>query len=179
MDTATSSNSVALSNNSTVVTVVVARSTSFTSDTTSFGMLMDPSIATLTDKTRAVVLTVRTNANTGYTLATKTNQQLSDGVNTILAVPTTVSTASNSFTANHFGYAVAVAPGASSLATALGGLITSGYYAGYTLAGEDAVSSTTRTNGDTITITNRAKLDYMQVANTYTGTITYTVTPNY
>ena len=37
----------------------------------------------------------------------------------------------------------------------------------------------TPTNGDTVVLTNRAMIDYTQKADTYTGRITYTVTPSY
>ena len=54
-------------------------------------------------------------------------------------------------------------------------------YAGYVSTGEQIASRATATGGtaDTITIANRATIDYSVPAVAYSDTITYTVTPNY
>ena len=59
---------VTLAANNTAVTVTVAKSLTFTVNTTAFELDMDPSLAALADQTAAVGLTVQTNANSGYTL---------------------------------------------------------------------------------------------------------------
>ena len=179
IDTAGSGN-VSINTNTTGVTVVVARSASFSNDTTSFTMLMDPSVASLSDQTHAVNLSVATNAANGYTLTTKVNQQLTGTANpgkTFAAVSTGIATgvASGSFPANQFGYTAS----GSGVGTVQGAGFGGGGYVGYTTGGEVPFSSTGPTLADTITLTNRAKVNALQSADTYTGTITYTVTPSY
>ena len=60
---------VTLAANNTAVTVNLAKSLTFTVDTTAFELDMDPSLGALADQTATVGLTVQTNANSGYTLA--------------------------------------------------------------------------------------------------------------
>jgi len=126
-----------------------------------------------------VHLAVATNSATGYTFGVKVDHQLT-GVapaNTFSAVSTGVATgvAAGSFPVNKFGYAVT----GTGVGTVQGAGLATGYV-GYTTApGETVFSATGPTSGDTITITNRAKIGYQQSADTYTATITYTVSPTY
>ncbi len=53
----------------TAVTVTLAKSLTFTVDTTAFELDMDPSLPALADQSATVGLTVQTNANSGYTLS--------------------------------------------------------------------------------------------------------------
>src|SRR5207247_1333662 len=64
---------VTLASTNTAVTVTIAKSLTFTVDTTAFELDMDPSLAALADQTQNVVLTVQTNANSGYTLVVGDN----------------------------------------------------------------------------------------------------------
>src|SRR5947208_7035620 len=73
IDGPTATNAVTLAANNTAVTVTVAKSLTFTSDTQSYTLAMDPSLAALADQTQNVVLTVLTNANSGYTLTVSDN----------------------------------------------------------------------------------------------------------
>ncbi|MEU4236935.1 hypothetical protein [Actinoplanes sp. NPDC026619] len=177
-DTGTS-NSVTISNNSTAINVVVARSTAFTSDTTSFQMLMDPSVAALADQTRAVHLTVATNATNGYVLNVKTDQQPTGGAParhfSAITADKSSGVASGSFTNGSFGYTLST----TGLGTGTSTPLTSGLYVGYVTGGENVVSASGPTNGDTMTITNRAKIDYTQPADNYSAKVTYTVVPSY
>ena len=50
------------------MTVTIAKSPTFTVDTTAFDSGMDPSLPALADQSQTVGLTVLTNANSGYTL---------------------------------------------------------------------------------------------------------------
>ncbi len=59
---------VTLAANNTAVTVNLAKSLTFTVDTTAFELDMDPSLGALADQSATVGLTVQTNANSGYTL---------------------------------------------------------------------------------------------------------------
>jgi hypothetical protein len=177
------SSAVGINNNTTAVTVVVGRSTSFTSDTTGFSLLMDPSVAALTDQTHAVNLTVATNAANGYTLNTKVNRVLTGATHatsTVPAISTGIASgvASGAFTTDRFGYSMSV--GGGSVGTLQSVPLQSGSYVGYqTGAGENPVVAGGPTNNDTVTITNRAKIDYQQNADVYTATVTYTVIPSY
>jgi len=78
-------------------------------------------------------------------------------------------------TANRFGFAAS----GTGVGTVQGAGLAGGNYVGYTTSGEVAFSATGPTNGDTIALVNRAKINNLQPADTYTGTITYTVTPGY
>jgi hypothetical protein len=181
IDTA-GSNTVAINNNTTQVLVQVARSTGFTLDTTAFNLLMDPTVPALADRSKAVSLTVATNASQGYTLTTKIDRQLTGtahGTDVISAISAGKATgvATGSFSANRFGYNVTV--GGGGVGTVQGAGFASTGFVGYTTGGEVVVASTAPTNGDTVTITNRAKVDYQQPADTYTATVTYTITPSY
>jgi hypothetical protein len=169
---------VGINDNTTAVTVVVARSTAFTSDTTSFSLLTDPSVAALKDVTHDVTLTVSTNANSGYTLQTKVNQLLTGFVRgrTIAAASNGMATGVGSFATNTFGYKMVKSGGVGTLQSAP---LLSGDYIGYTTGGENTFAATAPTNLDTVVLTNRAKVDYTLSADRYLGTITYTVTPTY
>ena len=177
IDTA-GSNSVSINNNSTAVTVRVARSTGFSLSTGSFTMLLDPSVPALTDRTQPVSLSVMTNAANGYTLDTRIDHQLQgSGGATMAAASSGKATGFSgvAFPVNSFGYAA----GVTGVGTVTGAGFGSGGYVGYTTAGESVVSASGPTNLDTITLTNRARVDFLQKSDAYTGTVTYTVTPSY
>ncbi|GIF22686.1 hypothetical protein BJ973_003007 [Actinoplanes tereljensis] len=179
-DTA-ASNAVTLNSNTTAVNVVVARSTAFTSDTTSFTMLMDPSVFALSDETRAVHLGIATNAANGYVLNVKTSQQLTGALHagshfTAATPDRTTGVSSGAFANGTFGYSLAT----TGLGTGTSSPLTSGLYVGYVGGtGDNVVSASGPTNGDTVTVTNRAKIDYTQPADNYSATVTYTVVPSY
>lgn len=187
IDTATSP-SVSFGATSTEITVQIPKSLTFTNDTPSFTLQMDPSLSALADVSHAVTVTVKTNAGQGYSLAAKNTGLKTTGspVHTIGAVTTGVSTgvASASFPANKFGISATLTSGGNSDVLLQGaGLSTSGNYVGYTTtgAGETLVAATkpTGNTADTLVLTNRVKIDYTTPAGTYTDTITYTATPTY
>lgn len=179
IDTA-GSNSVAISNNSTAVTVKVARSTGFTLSSNAFTLPLDPSVPALADRNYALTITVATNAASGYNLDTRIDHQLvgtaNPGVNmSASSAGKATGYTGGSFPVNTFGYNVAV--------TGTGAVSGAGFagtgYVGYTVPGETVVTAAGPTNGDTVTVTNRAKVDFLAKADSYTGTVTYTVTPSY
>lgn len=178
IDTGTSP-AVTLSTNNTAVTVTLAKSLTFTVNTTAFELDMDPSLGALADQTAAVGLTVKTNANSGYTLSVADSatglQSSSTGNPTIGKVSTGKATSVAWPGAPAWGYTV-TATGATADAAFSGSK-----YAGYTSAGETIASRTTPTGAtaDTITVTNRVAVDYSLAAGVYGDTVTYTVTPNY
>jgi len=179
IDGPTATNAVTLAANNTAVTVTVAKSLTFTSDTTSYTLAMDPSLPALADQTQNVVLTVLTNANSGYTLTVSDNaaglQSSATGNPTIADVSTGKATSITWPGGDKHGYTV----------TGTGATIDSAFsgskYAGYVSAGEQIASRSNATGAtaDTITIANRVSIDYGAQAGDYTDTITYTVTPNY
>ena len=179
IDGPTTSPAVTLATNNTAVTVTVAKSLTFTLDTTSYLLAMDPSLAALADQTQNIGLTVLTNANSGYTLTVSDNatglQSSSTGNPVIADVSTGKATSVTWPGANKWGYTV-TATGATADAAFSGSK-----YAGYTSAGEQIAShaAPTGATADTITIANRVAIDYSAATGDYTDTITYTVTPNY
>jgi hypothetical protein len=127
------------------------------------------------DTTVVTTLAVQVNATNGYAL-TVSGTALT-GVNGTLA-PVSANLAgavtSGSFGVNRIGYTATV--------TGLGSCnATAGSYAGYTTGGETAVTATrpTAVTGDTVQITNRIRIDYLQTAGTYSGTLSYRVTGDY
>ena len=179
IDGPTASNTVTLASNNTAVTVTVDKSLTFTSDTQSYTLAMDPGLPALADQSQNVVLTVLTNANSGYTLTVSdlaSGLQSSSTGNPVIADTSTGKATSVTWPGgDHFGYTV----------TGTGATIDSAFtgtkYAGYVSTGEQIASRTNATGAtaDTITIANRVSIDYGAQAGDYTDTITYTVTPNY
>ena len=179
IDGPTTSNSVTLAANNTAVTVAIAKSLTFTVDTTAFELDMDPSLPALADQSQAVGLTVQTNANSGYTLIVNDNAggliSAATGTPVIADVSTGKAASVTWPGAPTWGYTVA-ATGATADAAFSGSK-----YAGYVSGGEQVASRGSATGGtpDTITITNRVAINYTVSATTFADTITYTVTPNY
>jgi len=170
---------VTMAANNTAVTVTLAKSLTFTVDTTAFELDMDPSLPALADQSATVGLTVQTNANSGYTLAVADSaaglQSASTGNPTIAKVSTGKATSLAWPGAPKWGYTV----------TGTGATIDPAFsgskYAGYTSAGETIATRAGATGGtaDTISIANRVAIDYSVGSGAYTDTVTYTVTPNY
>ena len=187
IDTATSP-TVAFGAASTAVTVEIPKSLAFTNNTPSFTLQMDPSLTALEDISKAVTVTVKTNAGTGYSLAAKdTGLTTTTDNTTAYTIPdasTGVATgvATGSFAANTFGVSAALSVGGGSAAAIQGaGLGVSGNFVGYKAAGEAFLLATKPTGNiaDSLVLTNRVKIDYNTPAGTYTDSITYTATPTY
>lgn len=170
---------VTLAANNTAVTVNLAKSLTFTVDTTAFELDMDPSLGALADQSATVGLTVQTNANSGYTLSVADNatglQSSGTGNPVIAKVSTGKATSVVWPGAPAWGYTV----------TGTGATIDPGFsgskYAGYTSGGETIAtrSGTTGGTADTISIANRVAINYTSASGVYADTVTYTVTPNY
>jgi len=180
IDGRTASNAVTLGATNTAVNVTIAKSLTFTSDTQSFTLAMDPSLPALADQSQNVVLTVQTNANSGYTLAVNdlaTGLQGSGTGNPVIADVSTGKATSVTWPGgNRFGYTV------SGTGPTIDAAFSGSKYAGYVSgAGEQIASRANATGGtaDTITVGNRVSIDYGAAAGDYTDTVTYTVTPNY
>jgi hypothetical protein len=179
IDGPTNTNAVTMAANNTAITIAIAKSLTFTLNTTAFELDMDPSLPALADQQQAVGLTIQTNAHSGYTLTV--NDNASGLVSAASGSPTIPKVSSGKATsvtwpgAPNWGYTV-TATGATADAAFSGTK-----YAGYTSAGETVASHGSATGGtaDTITITNRFAIDYSVPATTFTDTVTYTATPNY
>jgi hypothetical protein len=179
IDTISPGPSVTLAANNTAVTLNIAKSLTFTVNTSAFELDMDPSLAALADQTSTVGLTVLTNAHSGYTLVVNDNatglQSAASGNPVIPKVSSGKATSVTWPGAPNWGYTV----------TGTGATIDAAFsgskYAGYTSGGEQIASRSGATGGsaDTITIANRVAIDYSVPALVYTDTLTYTVTPNY
>ncbi len=179
IDGPTASNAVNLAASNTAVTVTIAKSATFTVDTTAFTLAMDPSLPALADQSQTVNLTVLTNANSGYTLTVAdlaAGLQSSSTGNPIIAKVSAGKATSVTWPgADKFGYTV------TGTGATIDAAFTGSKYAGYVGAGEQVASRPGPTGGvaDTISIVNRVAIDYAAATGDYTDTITYTMTPNY
>jgi hypothetical protein len=179
IDGPTNTNAVTMAANNTAITVAIAKSLTFSLNTTAFELDMDPSLPALADQSQAVGLTVLTNAHSGYTLTVSDNASglvsAAPGSPTIPKVSSGKATSVTWPGAPNWGYTV-TATGATADPAFSGSK-----YAGYVSAGEVVATHGGPTGGvaDTITITNRVAIDYSVPATTFTDTVTYTATPNY
>ncbi|MBC7519144.1 MAG: hypothetical protein H7248_09775 [Microbacteriaceae bacterium] len=176
---------IVISGTNTAVTVQVAKSLTFTNDTPAYTLLMDPSLPALSDLSKTVNLTVKTNAGQGYSLTMKNTGLKTAGTGASLyTIPNTATAGVTpaGFLANTFGVSAALTSAGNSIAgLAPAGLATAGNLIGFTSAGATLVNATkpTGNTADTIALTNRVKIDYTTPAGTYADTITYTATPAY
>jgi hypothetical protein len=186
IDTGTTPAVVFAASNTTKV-IVVAKSLTFTLDTTAFQLTMDPSLPALADQSYTSNITILTNANSGYTLTVSDLatglQSASTGSPTIPQVSATMATAVAwpAAPANVTGYTV-TGTGIGDAGFAVNAAFAGGTkYAGYRNAGDVVALSTTATGGtaNTCSITDRTAIDYATASGIYTDTITYTATPNY
>lgn len=172
--------SVTFGSSSTAVTVTVAQSLTFTNDTPSFALAVDP--AANPDQSQPVTLTVKTNAASGYTIAASdTGLSRTSPAATIGALTAGPGTGTATFTPDHFGVSATLTMGGSDGATLAAGLAPAGNYVGYPTTAQTLLSTTgpTGTSADTLVLTNRVVIDYAAVDGTYSDTITYVATPSY
>jgi hypothetical protein len=180
IDGPTVSNTVTMAASNTAISVAIAKSLTFTIDTTAFELDMDPSLPALADQSQNVGLTVQTNANSGYTLAVNdlaTGLQSSATGNPVIPKVSTGKATSLVWPgAPNWGYTI-TATGATADA-AFSGSKYAGYVSG---AGEQVASHATSTGAtaDTITVADRVAINYASLSGVYSDTVTYTVTPNY
>jgi hypothetical protein len=179
IDTISPGPTVTFAASNTSKTIVVAKSLTFTLDTTAFTLAMDPSLPALADQSQVINLTVLTNANSGYTLTVSDLathlQSAAAGNPTIAEVSTGKATSIAWPGAPKTGYTV------TGTGVTIDAQFSGSKYAGYTSAGEVIATRPNATGGtaDTIAITDRTAIDYSVQATTFTDTLTYTVAPNY
>ncbi|GLZ00202.1 NHL repeat-containing protein [Actinoplanes sp. NBRC 103695] len=135
---------------------------------------VSPVSAAQSDRTSASAWSIVSTAPRGYTLTVQSSG-FSGTEGTLTPISTGIATAVTSGTipVNRFGYAVSM----SGTGTVNGTLGTK--WAGFSSTPEQIVSAATAAPADTITLSMRAEIDYLMKAGTYTGTVTYTLTPTY
>ena len=174
------SQSIMFGSSSTTAQVSVGRTLTFTNDTPSFTMSLDPT-GLSTNQTQPVVLTVQTNASGGYSLAASdTGLSMTGPAFTIPGVTAGPGTGVASFPSSGFGVSAVLSGGGTDGAALAAGL-SGNKWVGYPVAAANFLTTTgpTGATADTLTLTNQVNVDYTMPAGTYNDTITYVVTPTY
>lgn len=146
------------------MTAAVARSVTFTSDTDAITLLMDPGLSATSDRSHASTsLAIATNAGGGYDLYAKAST-LTDGTHTLPRLASTDVTsgcvATGSFTTNRWRFTVAApTPGGAGATAVRQGDLATGLYCGHTTTDTKLVDQSAPSNGDTVALTTRAKVD--------------------
>jgi len=132
--------------------------------------------------TKAVTLTVLTNASAGYTLAALDTGGLSrtSPAYTIPDVTAGPGTGVGTFPTSGFGTSATLSGGGTDGAALASGL-TGGQWVGYPGSAATFLSATGPTGAtpDTLVLTNKVGVDYSVPAGAYTDTITYVLTPSF
>jgi sugar lactone lactonase YvrE len=136
---------------------------------------VSPVIAAQADRTVASAWSIVSTAPRGYTLSVQSSG-FSGTEGTLTPISAGVATAvpSASVPVDRFGYSLTM-----SGAGAVTASMASSKWAGFAAAPEQIVAATVAAPADTITLSMRAKIDYLMRPGTYTGTVTYTLTPAY
>jgi uncharacterized membrane protein YedE/YeeE len=174
------SQSVTFGSSSTTATVTVAQTLSFTNDTPSFSLAVDPT-GTANGSSQAVTLTIQTNAASGYTLAASdTGLSRTSPAYTIPAVSVGPGTGVGTFPASGWG-ASATLSGSGGHGAAMASGLSGGQFVGYPGSAATFLSATgpTGATADTLVLTDQVKVDYGVPAGNYSDTITYVATPSY
>ncbi len=179
VDTGTTG-SVTFGSSSTTASVTVGQTLTFTNNLPAFSMSVDPTMLNNT-QSQAVVLTVQTNAASGYTLAASdTGLSRSAPAFTIPAVSSGPTVGVSTFPTSGWGASAALSTGGTDGAALASGL-SGGKFVGYPGAPANFLTATGPTGAtpDTLTLTNQVAIDYTVPDGSYTDTITYVVTPSF
>ena len=174
------SQSVTFGSSSTAATVTVAQTLAFTNNMASFSLTVDPT-GTANNSSQAVVLTIQTNASSGYTLsASDTGLSRTSPAYTIPAATVGPGTGVATFPANAWGCSGSVSGGGTDGATLASGLLSNDFV-GYPSSAAAFLTTTgpTGATADTLTLTDQVQVNYTTPAGSYTDTITYVATPSY
>jgi sugar lactone lactonase YvrE len=135
---------------------------------------VSPVTAAQADRTVVSSWPLVSTAPRGYTLAVQ-SAGLSGSAGTLTPISTGVATAvaSAAIPVGRAGFAVTTS-GAGAVTAAL-----ASRWAGFPAAPEQIVGATVAAPADTITLSLRAKIDHLVRPGTYTGTLTYTLTPTF
>jgi len=179
VDTGTTA-AVTFGSSSTGVTVKVGQTLTFTNSTPSFSLAVDPSMLNNL-QSQAVVLTVQTNAASGYTLAASdTGLSVSSPAFTIPAVSSGPATGVATFPTSGWGASATLTTGGTDGAALAAGL-SGAKFVGYPSSPANFLTATgpTGATADTLTLTDQVGVDYTVPDGTYTDTITYVATPTF
>jgi len=179
VDTGTTG-SVTFGASSTTATVNVGQTLTFTNSMPAFSLAVDPSMLNNV-QSQAVVLTVQTNAASGYTLAASdTGLSRSGPAYTIPAVSAGPATGVSSFPASGWGASATLTTGGTDGAALAAGL-SGGKWVGYPSSPANFLTTTgaTGATADSLTLNNQVAVDYSVPDGTYTDTVTYVVTPSF
>ena len=165
---------------STAASMPVAQPLTFTNANTSYSLQVDPAGLSLS-QSQDVVLTVQTNAASGYSLAAyDTGLSMTGPAFTVPAVTSGPGTGVATFPGKGFGVSAGFTSGGTDGAALAGGL-TGGKWVGYPSSAVNFLTATgpTGVTPDTLTLTNQVDVDYTVPSGTYNDTISYVVTPAY
>jgi hypothetical protein len=179
VDTGTTG-SVTFGSSSTTASVTVGQTLTFTNNNPSFSLSVDPSMLNNT-ASQAVVLTVQTNAASGYTLAASdTGMSRTAPAFTIPPVSTGPATGVATFPTSGWGASATLTSGGTDGAALAAGL-SGGKWVGYPSSPANFLTATgpTGATADTLTLTNQVGVDYSVPGGSYSDTITYVVTPTF
>ena len=179
VDTGTTG-TVTFGSSSTGVTVSVGQTLTFTNDTASFSLAVDPAMLNNL-QSQVVILTVQTNAASGYTLAASdTGLARSAPSFTIPAVSSGPITGVASFPTSGWGASATLTTGGTDGAALAAGL-TGGKFVGYPSSAANFLTATGPTGAtpDTLALTDQVAVDYTVPDGTYSDTITYVATPSF
>lgn len=154
-----------------------ARTASFSVSSSNVRLLLDPTQANSSDQSVPLTLSLSTNAAQGYTLTSQLDhllQTASGHVFPAVSSGTANGVLSGSFPVNTWGYAVSV----SGDGVAQGALM-SGEYVGFCITAENVVSSSIPAPNDVISVTMRARVDYLQPAGAYSANVSWLMNPTY
>lgn len=178
-DSATTA-AVTFGSSSTGVTVTVGQTLTFTNNTPSFSLVVDPTSLNNV-QSQAVVLTVQTNAASGYTLAASdTGLSRTAPAYSIPDVTSGPTTGVATFPSSGWGASATLTTGGTDGATLAAGL-TGGKFVGYPTTAANFLTATgpTGATADTLTLNDQVAVDYSTPAGTYSDTITYVATPSF
>jgi hypothetical protein len=178
-DTGTSA-AVSFGYSSTGVNVTVAQTLTFTNNTPTFSLTIDPSMLN-SMQNQAVILSIQTNAANGYTLAAS-DTGLTRAVPpfTIPDVTSGPATGLATFPSAGWGASATLSTGGTDGAALAAGLV-GGKFVGYPSTAANFLSATgpTGATADTLTINDQVGVDYTIPEGSYSDTITYLATPSY
>jgi len=180
VDTATTSPPVVFGSSSTGVIVIVAQTLTFTNNMPSFQLFVDPTSLDNVQN-QAVILTVQTNAASGYSLAASdTGMSRSSPAYTMTDVTTGPTLGVVTFPNAGWG-ASAVLTGGGTDGAALAAGLAGGKFVGYPSSAANFLTATgpTGATADTLTVTDQVAVDYTIPDGSYSDTITYVATPTY
>ena len=141
----------------------------------SITMLLSPEAA-LADRTSATSWSIVSNAPKGYTLTMQSSGFTgTEGTLTPISTGVATAVATGAVGVDRFGYGLTM----SGTGTVTASLASK--WAGFAASAEQVAAATVAPapGTDTVTLSTRGKIDYLQKPGIYSGTVTYTLTPSY